>query len=132
MRTNPTRKIEEYRLREGPLASLPEYGANGFFQIPFNEVVLAVMASDGGDWSEADLGPQRWEHVSVSLRGRCPTWEEMDFVKKIFWRDEETVLQFHVPRKQHVNYHPYCLHLWKPVGVEILLPPGICVGPGGK
>ena len=25
-----------------------------------------------------------WEHVSVSLRNRCPTWDEMCLVKDIF------------------------------------------------
>lgn len=41
-----------------------------------------------------------WEHVSVSVSGarRCPTWEEMDAVKRLFWADDETVMQLHVPR----------------------------------
>jgi hypothetical protein len=51
----------------------------------------------------------------------------MDRVKRILWRDDELVLQFHVPRAVHVNRHDYCLHLWKPVGVEIPLPPIQCV-----
>lgn len=67
--------------------------------------------------------------MSVSLPVRCPTWEEMDFVKGIFWGGDETVLQLHVPRSRHVSYHPYCLHLWKPVGVEIPLPPIATVAP---
>lgn len=24
-----------------------------------------------------------WDHVSVSLPGRCPTWEEMDAIKRL-------------------------------------------------
>jgi hypothetical protein len=51
----------------------------------------------------------------------------MDAVKRIFWRDDETVMQLHVPRDQHVN-EGEVLHLWKPVSVKIPLPPTDCVG----
>lgn len=39
---------------------------------------MAIIASWAGGW----------EHVSVSLRNRCPTWDEMCLVKDIFWRDD--------------------------------------------
>lgn len=97
--------------------------------IPFEGSVLSVISSTGEGWTYAELPLPAWEHVSVSLQARCPTWREMDFIKNIFWRDDETVIQFHVPKAEHVNYHPYCLHLWKPIGVEIPRPPAICVGP---
>ena len=70
-----------------------------------------------------------WEHVSVSLAERCPTWDEMCAVKAIFWRDDEAVIQFHPPESEYVNCHPHCLHLWKPVGRTIPLPPPMAVGP---
>lgn len=123
MRGNATKNIEQYRVRDGAMASSPEDGRNGAFRIPTPTGMLAVIVSDGSDWAESELPPPAWEHVSVSLAARCPTWSEMDFVKRIFWRDDELVLQFHVPREQHINCHPYCLHLWKPVGVTIPLPP---------
>ncbi len=68
-----------------------------------------------------------WEHVSVSLAGRCPTWGEMAYVKSLFWRPDETVMQLHVPDADHKNYHPYCLHLWRPLNAEIPRPPSIAV-----
>ena len=37
---------------------------------------LRVLFSDG-------LG---WDHVSVSLADRCPTWAEMCFIKDLFLR----------------------------------------------
>ena len=64
-----------------------------------------------------------WEHVSVSLADRCPTWDEMCFVKDLFWPDTETVIQFHPKRSHYKNDHPYCLHLWKRRGVDYELPP---------
>lgn len=70
-----------------------------------------------------------WEHVSVSAKHRCPTWEEMEFAKRQFWEDTDTVMQLHVPPAEHKNCHPYCLHLWRPVGIEIPRPPSIMVAP---
>lgn len=99
------------------------------FVIPRDGVRLKVIASDGTDWKECGLKGKPWEHVSVSVEGRCPTWGEMDDIKRIFWRDDETVMQLHVPRDEHVNLHPTCLHLWRPTGVEIPRPPTITVGP---
>lgn len=69
-----------------------------------------------------------WDHVSASTRKRCPTWAEMEQVKRLFFEDHETAMQLHVPPADHINNHPYCLHLWRPHLVEIPRPPGIMVG----
>jgi hypothetical protein len=79
---------------------------------------LRVIASAG-------LG---WDHVSVSLPNRCPNWPEMSRVKDLFFHDDETVMQLHVPASDHVNNHPYCLHLWRPHQAEIPRPPALMVG----
>ena len=129
MRQNPTKRIERYRLMIGPMGTCPADGANGAFLIPFGMTELRVIASDGSEWDECGLPPPAWEHVSVSVEGRCPTWDEMAYVKSLFWRDDELVIQMHVPVQQHVNYHEFCLHLWKPIGVTLPIPPMICVGP---
>ena len=88
------------------------------FKIPFSGREFFVIASNG-------MG---WEHVSVSLNSRCPNWREMSYIKDLFWNDDETVMQLHVAKKEHINLHPYCLHLWRPLEKEIPLPPGIMVG----
>lgn len=64
-----------------------------------------------------------WEHVSVSYPNRCPTWEEMCRVKNMFWNDDECVVQYHPPKSDYVNNHPYCLHLWRKCGKDFELPP---------
>lgn len=108
----------------------PEIGNNGAFQIPLRAVgpppwkdgpptFVRVIAGDG-------LG---WEHVSVSLPDRCPTWDEMCAIKDLFWDPEDCVVQFHPPRSEYVNCHPYCLHLWRPIGVDIPRPAPQLVGP---
>lgn len=84
---------------------------------------LRVISSPGDADQEIP-----WEHVSVSLPNRCPNWVEMDYIKSLFWDNEETVMQLHPPRSKWINNHPYCLHLWKPLTQEIPLPPQIAVG----
>ena len=64
-----------------------------------------------------------WEHLSVSTRKRCPTWDEMCFFKDLFWESRETVIQYHPGQQIKVNIHPYCLHLWRPTTQEIPMPP---------
>jgi len=68
-----------------------------------------------------------WEHASVSLANRCPTWDEMCFIKNFFWNPEDCVIQYHPPESQYKNVHNYCLHLWRPVNIEIPLPPKIFI-----
>jgi hypothetical protein len=71
-----------------------------------------------------------WEHVSVSCADRCPTWNEMQAVKSLFWDDEDRVIQYHPPQSEYINDHPYCLHLWRPLHVTIPHPPSHFVGTG--
>ena len=54
-----------------------------------------------------------WEHVSVCMDGRCPTWDEMCIVKDIFWNEDEECVQFHPKKSQHVNFMEHCLHIWR-------------------
>lgn len=114
---------EKYRKTNGVLRSDSRAGNNGCFIIPLSHRTTAiVIASDG----------QGWEHVSVhavsDAKERTPTWAEMCKIKEVFWEDEETVIQYHPPKSEHINNHKYCLHLWKPVGMEIPLPDSILVG----
>ena len=104
---------------------VPLYGSmgnatNGAFKIPLKSGKTAnVIASDGAGW----------EHVSVSLHNRCPTWGEMCQIKALFWDDEDCVVQFHPPKSQYVNFHPYCLHLWRQIGVDTPVPDSLLIGP---
>lgn len=92
---------------------------NGFFVIPgpFGRE-LVVIGSDG-------LG---WEHVSVSMRKGIPSWDEMCFVKKLFWDEEDCVVQFHPPQSKYVNNQPNTLHLWRKIGSEFEVPDTLLVG----
>lgn len=113
---------EQYRVRSGMFASDNNYGNNGAFFVPNRakdgNAPLKVIASDG----------EGWEHVSVSLPHRCPTWEEMCRIVALFWDDSDCVIQLHPPRAQWISNHPYCLHLWRPLEAAIPLPPSWMVG----
>lgn len=113
-----TEDVEEYRWKKGVFASDKSLGMNGIFVIPFESYKLCVQASDG-------VG---WEHVSVSLRHRYPNWKEMCFIKDLFWEKEECVVQYHPPKSEYVNNHPYCLHLWRPGKKKFPMPDSILVG----
>lgn len=91
---------------------------NGYFLIPFEGRYYAVIISDG-------MG---WDHVSVSLPNRIPGWSAMCFIKNTFFDENEAVVQFHPPKKDYINNHPHCLHLWKKQGYEFPLPNPIMVG----
>lgn len=109
----------KFRIRTGYGASDDSYGNNGAFIVKLKGgQQVNVVASDG-------LG---WEHVSVSRRDRCPTWDEMCQVKALFWDEEDCVVQYHPPRADYVNNHPNCLHLWRPINVEIPRPLKVLVG----
>jgi len=93
---------------------------NGIFTLfsPIDRAPMHVIASNGGDW----------DHVSVSRLNRCPNWTEMEFVKRRFFKDDETAMQLHVPPSDHINKHEHCLHLWRPQKLEIPRPPSMMVG----
>lgn len=74
MRKRATKKVEQYRIQNGPMASDSSFGNTGAFRIPHGSALLLIVASDGSDWKQANLPGQPWEHVSVSLPARCPTW----------------------------------------------------------
>ncbi len=84
----------------------------GAFMIPNkgnkNKAHMCVVASPmDNDVSE------EWQHVSVSYPHRCPTWDEMCFVKDLFWSENDLVVQFHPVKKDYINNHKFCLHLWR-------------------
>lgn len=93
----------------------------GMFHVPspIDRAPIRVIASSG----------EGWDHVSVSRQTRCPNWPEMEHIKRLFFKDDETAMQLHVPPSDHINCHPFCLHLWRPHGVEIPRPPAYMVGP---
>ena len=117
---------ERYRQRTGLFVSTTNEPF-GVFTIPHHKIAdyfyQCIVSSGMG-----------WEHVSITLQSpsrkveRCPTWEEMCYIKDQFWNDTEAVVQFHPPADAHVNNHPFCLHLWRPTDMVMPLPNSLMVG----
>lgn len=103
-------------------------GASYLFDGIYPGRKLFVIASNG----------MQWEHVSVSVRIhkhgiypkrtelRVPIWNEMCFIKDTFWEASDSVYQIHPPLDKYVNNYD-CLHLWRPIGFDIPMPPLILV-----
>ena len=112
-------ELERGRMRDGPYGSDSSYGTTGAFLVR-GPCGMDLRIISSGAWDNMN-----WEHVSVSCKSRCPNWPEMCFVKDLFWADDEVVMQLHPAKKDYVNQHAYCLHMWKPTAELIPLPPRI-------
>lgn len=89
----------KYRINQ----ELP-HGLGYVIRHPRTQAKLMIVASNDNGWN----------HVSVSLEKRTPTWDEMCFIKKQFFDDEDMCIQFHPKQSQYVNAHEHCLHIWQP------------------
>ena len=77
----------------------------GTLKLPSGDLCSVVAG-----WNEGG-----WEHVSISLiyTKRLPTWDEMCYVKDLFWESDEEVVQIHPKKSEYVNIME-ALHLWRP------------------
>ena len=110
--------VEKARILTGLYASSPGDLFGAFLLKHRNLITLkAIVIADG-------MG---WDHVSVSHERRCPSWDEMCWVKHLFFEPNECVVQYHPPASDYVNVHPNCLHLWRPADGVLPMPPVGCV-----
>jgi len=111
--------LDRYRVDTSATHGWSGDGTCGAFSVPSRidcAPLLVVASSEGG-----------WDHVSVSRANRCPNWPEMEQIKRAFFRPDEVAMQLHVAEVEHINDHPYTLHLWRKHDFEIPLPPAIFV-----
>ncbi len=123
MRKTFGKTVEDGRLLHGEMKT--QHGETfGFFFLARgrgNTRKLKVMVGDGDGW----------DHVSVSRpnHNECPTWDDMCWIKNLFFDANEAVFQVHPRVADYVNFHPGCLHMWRPHGDTIPRPPPLMVGP---
>ncbi len=88
---------------------------SGVFRVPTpgGSSTVLVVASCG----------EGWEHVSVSLEHRTPSWHEMDHIKRLFFEDNQWAVQYHPAVQDHINCCKTCLHLWRPSDMGFPKPP---------
>lgn len=126
--------LNKHRVRTGLYGSSSEAGWNGMFEfaLPGEARRIRVIASDGSALEGALENLPKWKHVSVSFgpsSKATPSWELMCRIKDLFWEPEDVVVQFHPAKKDYVNFHPGCLHLWQSLDAPQPVPPAIFVGP---
>jgi len=116
---------EKFRVTTGGYGSDSSIVNNGLFRIKSLKLKTPIKVICS--YKEG------WDHVSVSLDvkhpNRCLTWEEMCFVKDLFWDKEDCVIQYHPAESEYVNCAPYVLHLWRSLDAVVPIPPSIMVGP---
>jgi hypothetical protein len=123
MRKDLPSQLERGRCQPDDFVETRPGDHHGLFELVGPLSVWVRMISSGID---TDYG---WEHVSVTVKAkRCPVWEEMVWVKNLFWAEDEVVMQLHPAASEYVNEHPFCLHLWRPLNATIPTPPSILVG----
>ena len=55
---------------------------------------------------------EEWYHLSVSRSNRIPSYEDLVKVKRDFIGADRKAIMILPPRSEHVNIHPFCLHLY--------------------
>lgn len=95
---------------------------NGMFLIPRKgnfRGFYQVIATDGAGW----------DHISVCLldsnfnfRERTLTWDEMCEIKDIFFKNNETTVEFHPREEDYIDEHPWVLHMWKSTAEAFPIP----------
>ena len=78
----------------------------GYGEIQWGRLKASVIWSYGGGWDHVSVAPYKHSYT--------PSWEDMCKVKDMFFRIEETVVQYHPAKEDYVNNMRNCLHLWRP------------------
>lgn len=119
MKLNPD--LEKYRVTTGEWASDERFGNNGQFQFGRGNTDLLCVVSDGLGWDHVSVSATdyRWSRKGIQ---RTPTWDEMCFIKDLFFEEEECVMQLHPPKSNYINQCEHCLHLWRPQTTDIPMP----------
>ena len=104
-----------------PRVLIGQKGSDGFNgEIHFPLWKGSFICSTGAGWEHVSVHPYKMSYV--------PSWDDMCKVKEIFWKDDEAVIQVHPAKKDYVNNMPNCLHLWRCIYKEMVLPPSCLVG----
>lgn len=74
------------------------------FTIYDTESLLGVLLSTVGGW----------DHVVASVVGKTPTYQQMKFVKRLCFRDDEWAYEVHPAVDDYVSIHHNALHIWRP------------------
>jgi len=120
MKNAPNVQAERCRV-----AGSMQMGNNGHFLVQGPEGhKLFCVVSDGCGWDHVSV---RSNIIGATKPPRLPTWNEMEHVKRLFFRDDEVAVQIHPTKASYVN-NAEALHIWRSQDVAHPLPPIGMVG----
>jgi hypothetical protein len=119
---------EKYRTQIPGFPTTKEGDNYGFFIMVQPTIQVRCMVSPGEEsgWDHVSVSV-KWQNPNGKIEDKLPPWEMMQLVKRLFWEDEDCVIQFHPPESEYVN-RAQVLHLWKKVGPNWETPPKILIG----
>lgn len=65
-------------------------------------VIVTVAEHDGVEWI----------HASIAWARHMPSYDDLVLLHSAVWARRGYAYQVFVPEPEHVNIHPYALHLW--------------------
>lgn len=96
--------LEEFKDSVGlEIKSTGEDGGAGI--VRHGKLYGTVIWSTGGGWDHVSVAPFRHSYT--------PTWDDMCWLKSVFFEPDEWAVQFHPAESEYVNIMPNCLHLWR-------------------
>lgn len=108
-------KLDLGRVRELVPSTLPEEwryeGYNNSGSLFRRRGGVTVISS-----AHIERDQKLWLHVSASRRDRVPNYSEMCEVKRVFIGAGRMAIAIYPAEDEHFNLHPFCLHLWAPIG----------------
>jgi hypothetical protein len=100
------------------IAEISDDGFSGIISMPLWKG--SIICSWGGGWEHCSVSP--------SKKNIIPTWDDMCMIKDLIFKEDEAVIQIHPPKDEYVNNMPNCLHLWRYLDGDMVLPPSFMVG----
>jgi len=100
--------------------SLPmEFGNDGWAFVAIregDERKIIVTYGPSGD------STGMWLHASISRPDEMPTYQDLVDLHYAVWGQEGWAYQVFAPQGDHVNIHPFALHLWGQLDGTPVLP----------
>ena len=99
--------IEKHRLKGNPDYPAGDKGTmQGSFY--FEEEHLLVVVKSINKWESCEVAVCGFIAGGIEYATRCPTWNEMCFVKDMFWSEDEVCIQYHPDKKNYMGNVPGC------------------------
>lgn len=99
--------IESAYIRVLPAGwQIAQEGADGTSYINKSQGIFAILSVS------VEQDGKTWLHLSVSRSSRLPSYDDLLWCKSIFIGDKRKAVQVFPPKSEHINIHPYVLHLW--------------------